>query len=1130
MEMRQYVYMQMAAADLPLDPSTQASIGLPEGLLANLEEKNRLLTQLQAPIDQRIDEFLQMHFASLGIELRLPKHSLVLDRHGMARELSLPADSDTTESPLLRSYRASNGVLHNPRFDRRTTQGTFHVAEGGLPIPADKIAVPKEVFAKLFDEAFRPPQEMMRLPLTASSTTPAETFVSLLIRPLVCPQVGGYCRAKSMEIRFFAPGSLVSNLDFVESIFGNGGDPLVPENDAALDVLHWTGHTGCIILAPHLSQLKKKDLGLPHFDQATERQRRDGMCWKDPDEKYNQGQAFKVTFRTEEGMILTLIADNYYGYCKKEVKTQISFAANLLGNVEEEHAGGALAFASWSLGDEFQFNSSRYNGRTFADVARDYAEFIDVQEGGWGIDRLYPELIYVPEHAKASLHSQSISWQSETGTTRIPIEPGKIYMGPSGYKLHMEKHPAAPSWRLVGTAGEGTVCHKPCTVSGGGKSEISKSLRDYKISGPIFVNDLDEDFDWIEKIFERDYSDRWKSDSPERPDYAQRTSRKVLDPKRSLGSVIKLLTPSIDYTDEYNAWLKSIPSHIYAMAFIIKRFSKPEWEGNWKQYFSVDIVNGDAGHELKFQNRKLVGMYLRVGLDGQQRWRTYKLRQDFAAASKIQLEDDITASVVVPGRFLPTLPGVDLSKSYKFVANCEYRLFQRPDDAIHRGLDKQTEADIARDGNFFCNFEPLDRKQATAERANVVNFDQYTEPMKDRLQQFLESKQSYVVSSACPRIVDGKPSKNPRYLQDRPDLINPLDRYVAFRGTQLFRATPYNQPVPLPVGAILSGRRNNPADREAGFRALSVYNPIHYQELPELLMDYICSLTGKSPSTTGAGSEGALTKGPFNALLPIYDLNTTVVSMILTGLGGFSTPAGHIGSEVEVGHDISMLVPEIWCRLRPEEREPATLQREGLLEKLSDFQHEGQTVLASRLGWRITGRFIRRYFGRVFDNPGKVFDDRILKPELQDFDAYVDGIHHIVEAQQKVARQYFEDGSIEAACPPLRALLSIMAHGNWEGHDSSSPEVRQMFTKEHLLGSQWYRDRLEAKRQVDIQLWERHVRYLTEYVSRRTHKAVIERLKLQDRLREAQSRLAFCRTDAYFERIQGTLGTQSRWS
>ena len=29
-------------------------------------------------------------------------------------------------------------------------------------------------------------------------------------------------------------------------------------------------------------------------------------------------------------MMVTIIADNYYGYCKKEVKTQISFAANLL--------------------------------------------------------------------------------------------------------------------------------------------------------------------------------------------------------------------------------------------------------------------------------------------------------------------------------------------------------------------------------------------------------------------------------------------------------------------------------------------------------------------------------------------------------------------------------------------------------------------------------------------------------------------------------------------------------------------------------------------------------------------------------------------------------------------------------
>ena len=156
-----------------------------------------------------------------------------------------------------------------------------------------------------------------------------------------------------MEIRFFAPGSLVSNLDFVESIFGNAGDPILPENDAGLDVEHWTGHTGCVILAPHLTQLTKKELGLPHWDAATERQRRDGMCWRDPDERYNDGRAFKLTCRSAAGVIVTIIADNYFGYCKKEVKTQISFAANLSGNLEEEHSGGALAFASYNLGNEF---------------------------------------------------------------------------------------------------------------------------------------------------------------------------------------------------------------------------------------------------------------------------------------------------------------------------------------------------------------------------------------------------------------------------------------------------------------------------------------------------------------------------------------------------------------------------------------------------------------------------------------------------------------------------------------------------------------------------------------------------------------------------------------------------------
>ena len=52
-------------------------------------------------------------------------------------------------------------------------------------------------------------------------------------------------------------------------------------------------------------------------------------------------------------MIVTIIADNYFGYCKKEIKTQISYSANLFGSAEEEHSGGALVFPSYNEGLEY---------------------------------------------------------------------------------------------------------------------------------------------------------------------------------------------------------------------------------------------------------------------------------------------------------------------------------------------------------------------------------------------------------------------------------------------------------------------------------------------------------------------------------------------------------------------------------------------------------------------------------------------------------------------------------------------------------------------------------------------------------------------------------------------------------
>jgi hypothetical protein len=341
-------------------------------------------------------------------------------------------------------------------------------------------------------------------------------------------------------------------------------------------------------------------------------------------------------------------------------------------------------------------------------------------------------------------------------------------------------------------------------------------------------------------------------------------------------------------------------------------------------------------------------------------------------------------------------------------------------------------------------------------------------------------------------------------------------------GARFHRKLPLGTPLCHPVDAVLAGRRNNPP--EPGIRALAVYNPIHYQELPELFMDFICSLTGKSPSTTGAGSEGALTKGPFNALRATADLNNALVSYILTGYPGFSSSAGHIGPNVRVDHDISLLIPEVWARLNEEQRDPAFLIEHGYLEPLEDFEYTGRRVLASRLGYRITDRFVHGYLGKIFDNANTVLTEAILKPETQDMAVFVDGIENIVEAQQRVAQQYLDDGSVEDACPPLKALLYIMAEGEYQGKSVHDAEIRNMFTRDYLLASNWYAQRLAVRQQREVALYQRHVQHLRGFLTRPGYADVVENLSIEERLQGAEKRLKQVQDTAYLDSLVGTLG------
>ncbi len=1093
-----------------------------DSLLQNVREKNRLLKDHLCPVDQSVQSYLEKLFEPHDIPQRtwVPNNALVLERYGMARALSLPPNSDKFESDIISSFRVKQGIINNPAKDRRTTKGVFHVVDEGLPVPADKKMVPVPTFAKLLEAALNPPDSVLELPFTACQENKARLFVSLLLRPIVCPMVPGVTKEKRTEVRFFAPGNLVSNLDFVESIFGNAGDPYLVENDARLDISHWSGHTGCVVLAPHLINLKKKDVGLPHVSDATERQKRDGMCWEDEDELYNDGTAFKVTSRDQQGVVVTLIADNYYGYCKKEVKTQISYAANLLGNVEEEHAGGALTFASYDLGEDFRLSEYiKEVDHTYEEMLELHGDSVEEKEEGYAIDKKYPNIYYVPQDAHISLHETSVTWEKGGAVQKLQLRPNVTYVLPSGYKVEMFRPMEGRRWRLVGTGATGTFCHKPCTVSGGGKSEISKPLADAIVVGPIFTADFKKDFDLVEEIINRNYGQRFKDQSLWKKD-----GRPLLHEDRSLGSVIKLLSPSDEYSEDYNHWLESIPGYIIDLALVVKRFYKPDWGSGWRERFSVDIVNGRPGNELKYRDQMLTSTYLRVGFAEDGSWRIFSLRKDFHPAVKIQTEDDISSSVIVAASLVKGLDqSSDAHPSLKFIKNCEYRLFQRPDEAIHRGYDKTTEKDFSKTGLFFSNYQPLEREETKEMERDAIRFNNFTPLMRDTLVAFnRESTPEYVVSSSNPRLVDGKPSANPRYLQTRLDLEDERTTYLSEVGAKLYRRLPDTAQAPFPVSAVLPGRRNNPPQEK--IRSLAVYNPIHFQELPELFMDFIASLTGKSPSTTGAGSEGALTKGPFNMLPPIIDLNNALVSYLVTGYEAYTSSAGCVGPKCRVDHDISLLIPEIWCRMSPFERRSEHLIENGFLEPCLDFNHEGKLVQASRLGYRITREFVQAFGGRIFGNPQSVFPDFMLRPELQDLDTFVDGVANIVETQQRVALNYFEDGSVDMACPPLRALLHIMAHGEYEGKDYKDPEIRALFTRASLEESDWYRERLDQKVANDIALWDKHKAYLEKYMADPRNSDLKGRLNVEALHEELDSKLEFVKSQAFRDRMNGSLG------
>jgi len=222
-----------------------------------------------------------------------------------------------------------------------------------------------------------------------------------------------------------------------------------------------------------------------------------------------------------------------------------------------------------------------------------------------------------------------------------------------------------------------------------------------------------------------------------------------------------------------------------------------------------------------------------------------------------------------------------------------------------------------------------------------------------------------------------------------------------------------------------------------------------------------------------------------------------------------------------------MLVPEVFSRMTPSERTAENLVAEGALEPLADFEHEGRTVLASRLGYRMTQQFARKYFGRIFLHPHAVFTPEMLQPELQDPDVFAESVETIVATHQRVAQAYFDDGTIDLAVPPLRALLEIMAHGtSAEGWVLTSPDFRALFEREHILDADWYAERLDAKQAAAAKRAWAGLAAIQKFIATPGNEEPSQRLDVPARITDAEAEYAKFSSSAYRENLVGTVGLQ----
>ena len=393
----------------------------------------------KCPADARIEAFLAEHFADLGLPapLRLPDETIVLPRHGIAREFSIPEGSDSTSNAYLQLV---------PRAQRRAAQPAERPPHhrGDVPRrgrgPADPRRQEGRPAAGLRGPVPARPRRRRRsccvVPFTANRPRAAAGVRLAAAAADRLPRGARRRRREDDGGPLLRAGGLVSNLDFVESIFGNAGDPYLPENDAGLDVEHWTGHTGCVILAPHLTQLTKKELGLPALGRARPSGSGATGCAgatrprSTTTARRSSSPAATAAGRdrhADRRQLLRLLQEG--GEDADLLRRQPATATSRRSTPAGRWPSPATTSATTSTR-----GAIARNGRTLADVVRDDAD-IDRRSSprGTRVDRQFPDLVYVPARRPGRASTGCRSGGRRTASeAAIPLLPGQDLHDPLG--------------------------------------------------------------------------------------------------------------------------------------------------------------------------------------------------------------------------------------------------------------------------------------------------------------------------------------------------------------------------------------------------------------------------------------------------------------------------------------------------------------------------------------------------------------------------------------------------------------------------------------------------------------------------------------------------------------------------